>query len=81
MIEEAVKSDTMFRRLMLTFFTALVNNKSIAETKLANSVYRKSFAITTHSNDLIGHWDGLHTFPRMPFIATDIVVYPIPHRI
>jgi hypothetical protein len=55
MIEEAVKNDRMFRRLMLTFFTALSNNKTIAQTKLANSVYRKSFAITTHSNDLIGH--------------------------
>jgi hypothetical protein len=81
MIEAAVKSDRMFRRLMPTFFTAHFNNKITALTKLANSVYRKSLTITTHQNDLIGYCDGLDALPRRHFIATDIAAYPIRHGI
>lgn len=81
MIEAAVKSDRMFCRLMPTFFTALFNNKSTAQAKHAHSVYRKSFTITTHPNDLIGYCDPLDALPRRPFIATDITAYPIRHGI
>jgi hypothetical protein len=61
----------MFCRLMLTFFTALFNNKSSAQNKLSNSLYRKSLTIKTHANELIGDCYDLDSL-RRSFIAYHI---------